>query len=80
MQEGQRVRLKPAAPLLVKHPELASGVGIVSSVLRTGSLSSGGETVKVHVRFAPPLNLVVLNAEAEQFDEVDRLDPRLRSV
>lgn len=80
MHEGQRVRLKPAAPLLAKHPELASGVGIVSSVMRTGPLSSGGETVNVHVRFAPPLNLVVLNAKAEQFEEVDRLDPWLHSV
>lgn len=80
MREGQRVRLRLTAPLVKQHPELAHGVGIVSSVMHTGSLSSGGETVRLHVRFAPPLNLIVLNAEAEQFEQAERIEPRLRSV
>ena len=74
MKEGDRVKLRPNAPLLSHSPALAGAVGVVGSLVRRN-----GDAV-VHVRFAPPVNLLVLNAAASQFEPVDSLEPRLRLV
>lgn len=78
--EGDRVRLRPDAPLRVEHPELAGAVGTVGSVMRRASMSTGGESATVHVRFAPPVNVVALNVPASQFELVGGLEPRLRVI
>lgn len=71
MIAGDRVRLKANAPLRVQHPEMASAIGVVSSIMQ----QNGGALL--HVRFGKPVNLVVMNAHSGQFEEVDRLEPRL---
>ncbi|MCW6509593.1 hypothetical protein [Lichenifustis flavocetrariae] len=80
MIEGERVRLKSDAPLRRQHPELAEAIGIVSSVIRKGSLSAGQESVKMHVRFQPPVNLVAFNVPAAQFEPAERIEPRPRNL
>ena len=71
MIAGDRVRLKAGSPLRVRHPELAGAIGVVSSTLH------GNGNALLHVRFGKPVNLVVMNAHAGQFEEADRLNPRL---
>lgn len=69
MREGDRVKLRPEASLGRTHPELATKIGVVGSMMRTG-----GATF-MHVRYAEPINLLVLNVSASQFVTVDHLDP-----
>ena len=78
VREGSKVRLKAEAPLRLEHPELANAIGIVSSIVHgpkwsrlSSSQAERSEDTAVHVRFAPPVNLVLLNAKADLFEEVD---------
>ena len=71
---GERVRLKADSHLRARHPELAGAVGVVSSTME------GNGDALLHVRFERPVNLIVLNVLAREFDRVDRLEPRLRAV
>lgn len=74
MIEGERVRLKAESRLRATHPELAGAIGTVSSLFRTNG------DMRLHVRFTKPVNLIVLDASPNEFETVDRLEPRLRVV
>ncbi len=69
MKEGDRVKLRNDAPLRGTHPELGGKVGVIGSIMR-----SGGATL-MHVRYAGPLNLLVLNVTTSQFEPADSLEP-----
>ena len=69
MREGDRVKLRADTPLCRKHPELSEKIGIVGSILQ-----SRGATL-MHVRYAGPVNLLVLNVSTSQFEPADTLEP-----
>lgn len=79
LQIGDRVRLRADASMVRHHPALVGAEGVIGAVVRgpqwarlASSPAERAADLRVHIRFAHPSNLVLLNVEGA---EVQRLVP-----